>query len=87
MAERGRRGPKIISNYGYKDGSGEVDAIASGRKAAVAIDLYLKGSGDIDESLYGRTGPNPRMGKDEGFADWHRLMAPCLLPETRDFLF
>jgi NADPH-dependent glutamate synthase beta subunit-like oxidoreductase len=60
-----------------------IDAIASGRKAAAAIDRYLGGSGDIDEVLFGRTTPNPRLGRDEGFADWRRVMAPCLLPEER----
>lgn len=60
-----------------------IDAIASGRKAAAAIDRYLGGSGDIEEILFERTGPDPRLGRDEGFADWRRVMAPCLLPEER----
>jgi len=60
-----------------------IDAIASGRRAAGAIDRYLGGSGDIDEVLFERPEPDPRLGRDEGFADWHRVMAPCLLPEER----
>lgn len=60
-----------------------IDAIASGRKAATAIDRYLGGSGDIDEVLFERSRIDPCLGREEGFADWRRVMAPCLLPEER----
>jgi hypothetical protein len=60
-----------------------IDAIAMGRKAASEIDRYLGGSGDIDEHLFERSGRDPRLGRDEGFAEWRRVMASCLLPEER----
>jgi NADPH-dependent glutamate synthase beta subunit-like oxidoreductase len=60
-----------------------IDAIASGRKAAAAIDRHLGGDGDIDEVLFERPRPEPRLGRDEGFADWRRVMSPCLLPQER----
>jgi NADPH-dependent glutamate synthase beta subunit-like oxidoreductase len=60
-----------------------IDAIASGRKAASGIDRYLGGSGDIDEVLLDGSEPEPHLGRHEGFAEWCRVMAPCLIPEER----
>ncbi|NTV90377.1 MAG: FAD-dependent oxidoreductase, partial [Clostridiales bacterium] len=45
-----------------------IEGIASGRKAAEAIDRYLGGNGDISQQLVDREPHNPNMGKKEGFA-------------------
>lgn len=50
--------------YGTKS---VVQAIASGRDAAVQIDLYLGGDGDISETLAPEQTPNPILGKEDGF--------------------
>ncbi|MBI4333873.1 MAG: FAD-dependent oxidoreductase [Chloroflexi bacterium] len=52
--------------------SSVIESIAAGRKAAVSIDKYLGGKGDIDEVLVPREANNPVLGRDEGFADWKR---------------
>jgi len=52
--------------YGTKS---VVQAIASGRDAAVQIDLYLGGDGDISEVLAPEQFKNPYIGKEEGFAE------------------
>ncbi len=53
--------------------SSVIKAIASGRKAAVAMDRYLEGSGIIDEKLVAVTEPSAVLGMEEGFA----LMQRC----------
>ncbi|MCD7921512.1 MAG: FAD-dependent oxidoreductase [Clostridiales bacterium] len=50
--------------YGTKS---VIQAIASGRDAAVQIDLYLGGDGDISEVLAPEQFKNPYIGKDEEF--------------------
>ena len=63
--------------YGTKS---VVAAIASGKDAARAIDLYLGGDGDIEEVLYERAVPNPYIGKKERFASLKRvshLLSEC----------
>ena len=55
-------------------------AIASGKKAATAIDKYLGGEGVIDEQLLPPEKPNPWLGREEGFADLRRLVAPYRPP-------
>ena len=42
-------------------------AIASGRDAAVEIDKYLGGDGDISETLAPEQHADPKIGKIEGF--------------------
>lgn len=56
--------------YGTKS---VVDAIASGRQAAMKIDKYLGGDGDIEETLYNRTEKNPEIGKVEDFGNLKRI--------------
>jgi len=57
-----------------------IRAIASGRKAAEAIDLYLGGDGDITESLLSQDKPGQYLGRVEGFADIERFVAPYCPP-------
>jgi len=60
-----------------------VEAIASGRKAAIAIDKYLGGNGMIDESLIAKETPSPWIGRKEGFAYKRRVEMPTLPIEKR----
>jgi NADPH-dependent glutamate synthase beta subunit-like oxidoreductase/Pyruvate/2-oxoacid:ferredoxin oxidoreductase delta subunit/ferredoxin len=63
-------------------GSGSViRAIASGRKAAMAVDRYLGGSGRIDRKLAPQVEPEPCLGRDEGFAAMRRVSEACVVPE------
>lgn len=45
-----------------------IEAVAAGRRAAVAIDRALGGRGEIDEVLCDRGIPSPHIGRHEGFA-------------------
>lgn len=60
-----------------------VEASASGRKAAQAIDKYLGGNGNIDEQLVTLEKPNPWLGREEDFVFRHRAKMPCLPVERR----
>ena len=60
-----------------------VKAIASGRKAAVAVDTFLGGSGDIDERLAPVEEPPPCLGPGEGFAELTRRGTPCTPVDDR----
>jgi len=55
-----------------------VHAVAAGRRAAQAIDRALGGDGNIDEVLFARGSPDPRLGRDEGFAGHPRVEMPQL---------
>jgi formate dehydrogenase beta subunit len=48
--------------------SSVIKAIASGRKAAAAVDRFLGGNGIIDEQLVPPAEPEPCLGYEEGFA-------------------
>ena len=48
--------------------SSVIKAIASGRKAAIALDKYLGGSGDIDEQLAPLTELEKNIGRCDGFS-------------------
>jgi hypothetical protein len=52
-----------------------IRAIASGRKAAEAIDKYLGGDGGITEALLLPEEPKHWLGREEGFVDLKRLSA------------
>ncbi len=57
-----------------------IHAIAGGREAAAAIDRYLGGDGDIEETLAAVEPPDPYLGPMEGFAELPRQKAnitPC----------
>jgi formate dehydrogenase (NADP+) beta subunit len=60
-----------------------IKAIAAGRKAAVSIDKYLGGNGDINELFAEPDKANPSFGKDEGFADKARVLMPHIAVEQR----
>jgi NADPH-dependent glutamate synthase beta subunit-like oxidoreductase/NAD-dependent dihydropyrimidine dehydrogenase PreA subunit len=55
-----------------------IHAIASGRKAASAIDKALGGSGDVEETLFERGTPSPKVGRDQGFAARPRQEVPAV---------
>jgi NADPH-dependent glutamate synthase beta subunit-like oxidoreductase len=60
-----------------------IEAIASGRNSAMAIDRYLGGSGAIDEELAPVETPEAWLGRDEKFPCQPRHENPCLPPEER----
>jgi NADPH-dependent glutamate synthase beta subunit-like oxidoreductase len=60
-----------------------VEAIASGRKAAIAIDKCLGGGGNLVIKLASSEKPNPWLGREEGFAYKHRVEMPTLPIEKR----
>ncbi|MFQ6001336.1 MAG: FAD-dependent oxidoreductase [Anaerolineae bacterium] len=59
-----------------------IEAIASGRQAAISIDKYLGGEGMLDESSL-EVDKDPWLGREEGFADRHRVQMPRLPLERR----
>ena len=60
-----------------------IEAIAGGRDAAVAIDKYLGGDGDISEVLVERQAPEKYIGRIEGFADLTRTEAEVMDADKR----
>ncbi len=60
-----------------------VDAVALGRKAAVAMDKFLGGKGNIDETLTDPRKHAPWLGREEGFASKRRANMPHLPVEQR----
>ncbi len=64
-------------------GGSAIQAVASGRAAAERIDRYLGGDGIISFSLGDHPAPNPRIGRDEGFAPKPRIAPPVADPEER----
>lgn len=60
-----------------------IDAIALGQKAAMAMDKYLGGDGNIQEVLLEKEDANPYLGKEEGFADKPMVKMPVLSMEER----
>jgi formate dehydrogenase beta subunit len=63
--------------------SSVIQAIASGRKAAVVIDRFLEGDGRIDEKLAPVSEPQKSFGPAEDFANMARREETCVLPEQR----
>ena len=60
-----------------------IKAIASGRKAAIAVDRYLDGDGNIDEKLAPEIAIEKCFGPAPEFAGLDRCAEICLLPEDR----
>jgi formate dehydrogenase beta subunit len=55
-----------------------IEAIASGRRGAMAVDRYLGGSGSIDEELAPLEEPKSWLGPGEGFAALNRCKEYCI---------
>jgi formate dehydrogenase (NADP+) beta subunit len=62
-------------------------AIASGRKAAMAIDKFLGGQGSIEEKFAPVTEPEKRLGQEEGFAWMTRCEERHASPSQRIHTF
>jgi len=60
-----------------------VDAVSLGRRAASAVDKYLGGKGNIEETFVAVEKPSPWLGRDEGFAHKGRAEMPTLSVEKR----
>ena len=60
-----------------------VEAVASGRKAAIAIDKHLGGDGNITVEIAPSRKPKAWLGREEGFAYKHRAVMPALQVEKR----
>lgn len=58
-----------------------IKAIASGRKAAIAVDKYLGGGGRIDRKLAPAGEMPVRLGPGLGFAALNRSADRCVIPE------
>ncbi len=63
--------------------SSVIKAIASGRKAAIALDKYLEGSGNIDENLAPLQELKKYIGSWEGFASLERCRDSYIPAEKR----
>lgn len=64
-----------------------IDAIAGGRRAAEAIDLYLGGNGDISEELVEHEVGSPFIGKMEDFYKLDRVKPKLSDGQTRKHSF
>ena len=60
-----------------------IEAVAAGRKAAISIDRYLGGSGNIDETLAPADKGIPKIGRIPNFSQRKRVGMPTLPPEQR----
>lgn len=60
-----------------------IKAIASARKAVIAIDKFLGGRGKIEERLAPITQPEKYLGSGTGFAALPRMEDKCVLPGER----
>ncbi len=60
-----------------------IEAIASGRKSATALDRFLGSSGNIDEKLAPDSEAEAWLGPGEGFACMTRYKESYVLPEER----
>jgi len=60
-----------------------IEAVASGRKAAIAIDKYLGGDGVIDEPLIPFEEGDPCLGQIDDFASWRRQKMSTISMEKR----
>ena len=60
-----------------------IEAIQAGRKAAISIDKYLGGKGQIDQKFIPEEPENPWLGREEGFADKEKAQMPTLAADKR----
>ena len=61
-----------------------IEAVASGRRAASAIDRYLGGTGDVEIALLERPPLNTCLGREENFADRPRQVMDALPISERE---
>ena len=61
-----------------------IESVAQGRKAAAAMDAYLGGDGDIEETLLPDWDTDPHIGRDEGFNTVKRFHPIFIDPAKRD---
>jgi formate dehydrogenase beta subunit len=81
-SETGRDG--VFAAGDAVNGAGSIiEAIASGRRAAITVDNYLAGSGLIDEKLAPDSEPGDSLGKGEGFATRQRVEESYAPPGER----
>ena len=55
-----------------------IEAIGAGREAAISIDKYLGGKGQIDQRFVPEEKENPRLGREEDFAYRKRMKIPAV---------
>ncbi len=60
-----------------------IEAIASGRRGAVAVDRYLGGSGNLDEELAPPEEPASWLGPGKGFGALNRCQEDCIAAAER----
>jgi NADPH-dependent glutamate synthase beta subunit-like oxidoreductase len=60
-----------------------IDAVNMGRQAAISIDRYLGGEGDIAQALAPAEEFDPYLGRQEGFAELARVAMPALPVDRR----
>lgn len=60
-----------------------IDAVRMGRNAAIAVDKYLGGEGNIEEVLTEPESRDPKTGKAEGFGNWSRACITCIPVDKR----
>ncbi|WP_310451770.1 FAD-dependent oxidoreductase [Sulfuritalea sp.] len=61
-----------------------IESVAQGRKAAAAMDAYLGGDGNIEETLLPDWDTDPHIGREDGFNTRKRLHPIFIDPEQRD---
>lgn len=64
-----------------------IEAVADGRRASSAIDVYLGGEGKIDDELAPKLTPNPALGYDPDFPFAKRVECQRLEPKGRSKVF
>jgi NADPH-dependent glutamate synthase beta subunit-like oxidoreductase/Pyruvate/2-oxoacid:ferredoxin oxidoreductase delta subunit len=63
--------------------SSVVEAISAGRQAAISIDKFLGGEGEIDDEFFGKEKRDVWVGREENFAHKKRVDMPRLPVEKR----
>ncbi len=81
--------PGVFAGGDVSRGPGAIiDAIAAGRRAAAAMDKFLKGDGRISETFAERPDTRSYTGaRERGFADLERTKTPHLPPDERRATF
>ncbi len=61
-----------------------IEAVATGKRAAAAMDIFMGGDGNINFKLIDLPPLNPRLGRDENFGAWSRLETSKITPERKN---